>query len=117
MHIGDDGLARLEAVDPGQRVIDTKMAGMAGIAQPVDDPEIEILKIRPALGRDVADIGCVGGRADAIPERRDVAVLQKEGGNLDGTTLPFDNLALAGFDRMLREDRRIFAARRRYEAI
>jgi hypothetical protein len=42
MHVGDDGPARLEAVDPGQRVVDAEMAGMRRIAQAVDDPEIEI---------------------------------------------------------------------------
>ena len=44
MHVGDDGAARLEALDPGQRVVDAEMAGMAGIAQPVDDPELEVFE-------------------------------------------------------------------------
>jgi hypothetical protein len=66
MHVGDDGAARLEAVDPGQRVIDAEMAGVAGIAQPVDDPEIEILQERPALGRNVAEVGRIGGVADPV---------------------------------------------------
>jgi len=42
MHVRNDGTARLEAADPCQRVIDAEVAGMSGIAQPVDDPEIEI---------------------------------------------------------------------------
>src|SRR5579862_2341836 len=44
MHVGDDGTLRLETIDPGQRIADAEVAGMAGIAQAVDDPEIEIFK-------------------------------------------------------------------------
>src|SRR5436190_19394471 len=47
MHVGDDGAARLDALDPGQRVGHAEMAGMRGIAQAVDDPEIEIFEQRP----------------------------------------------------------------------
>jgi hypothetical protein len=49
MHVGDDGAAWLEAIDPGQRIVAAEMAGMRGIAQPVDDPEIEVLQVGPAL--------------------------------------------------------------------
>src|ERR1700744_1016936 len=40
VHVGDDGTLRLEALDPGQCVVDTEMAGMRPIAQSVDDPEV-----------------------------------------------------------------------------
>ena len=46
-----------------------KWLGCAGIAQPVDDPEIEIFQRRPALARECRDVGRVGGIADAIAER------------------------------------------------
>src|SRR5260370_40115222 len=90
---------------------------MPGITQPVDNPEIEIFQMMPALARDVADIRCVSGVADAITERRDVAMLQKEGGNHNRAALPFDGLAVSAFDRMTIEDWRITAARRRHKAI
>ena len=99
MHVGDDGAARLEAIDPGQRVVDAEMAGMPGIAQPVDDPEFEMFQKRPARGRDVADIGRVGGLADPIAERRNIAVLQEERRKRHRTALPFDGAAFAGLDR------------------
>ena len=47
-HVGDDGALRLETFDPGQRVVDAEMADMAGVAQPVDDPEVEVFKRAPA---------------------------------------------------------------------
>src|SRR6266550_8838404 len=90
---------------------------MPGIAEPVDDPEIEIFQMMPALARNVVDIRLIGGVTDTITERRNVAMLQKEGRNHYSAPLPFDGLALAAFDRMLVEDRRIGAARRRHKAI
>src|SRR4051794_16931083 len=58
-HVGDDGALRPEAFDPGQRVVDAEMAGMASVAQAIDDPEIEILQRAPALARDVVEVGRV----------------------------------------------------------
>ena len=94
-----------------------KWLGCAGIAQPVDDPEFEIFQKRPAFGRDVADIRRIGGVADPIAERRNIAVLQDERRKRHRTALPFDGAAFAGFDRVMVQDRRIVAARRRHEAI
>jgi hypothetical protein len=39
-----------EAVDPAKRVADAEMAGWPSMAQPVDDPEVEVLERRPAPG-------------------------------------------------------------------
>src|SRR6266516_6525329 len=93
------------------------MAGMPGIPQPVDDPEIEIFELRPALGRDVAHIRRIGSVADAITERGNMAVLQDECGKRHRAALPFDGPALAAFDEMTVQDRRIFALRWRHEAV
>ena len=65
------------------------MAGMAGIAQPVDDPEVEIFQRRPALRGNVVEVGRVGGVADAKAERGDIAVVNQEGGKCYRTALPF----------------------------
>src|SRR5882762_8996903 len=82
MHVGDDGTLRLEALDPAKRVADAEMAGMAGIAQPVDDPEVEVLQRRPAFRRDIVEVGRIGGGPDTEAERRDIAVMNEEGGKL-----------------------------------
>src|ERR1700722_2389935 len=93
------------------------MAGMRRITQAVDDPEIEIFEISPTRRRDVADIGRIGGIADAITERRNVAVLHDEGRQRQRAALPLDAAAFAGLDRMMVEDRRVVAARRRDETV
>src|SRR5438067_944057 len=98
MHVGDDGAARLEALDPGQSVIDAEMAGMAGIAQAVDDPEIEVLQRMPALGRDIADVWRIGGIANPEAQRGDISVLHNEGRQRQRPALPVDGAALTGFD-------------------
>src|SRR2546423_12557801 len=110
MHVGDHGALGLESLDPGQRIVDAEMAGMAGITQPVYDPELEIFKAGPALAGDIADIGRIGGVADAIAQRRDVTVLDVERRERHRTALPCNGAALAGFDRMTIEDRWIVAA-------
>ena len=52
-----------------------------------------------------------------IAERRDVAVLTRKADSVIAPPFPSIVLALAGFDRMPRQDRRIVAAFRRDEAI
>src|SRR5580692_321668 len=117
MHVGNDGAARLETADPGQRVVDAEMAGMPGITQAVDNPEIEVFEGSPARGRDITDIGGIGGVPNAIAERLNIAMLQDERRKRQWTALPFDGPAFAGFDRVMVQDRRIVAARRRDEAV
>src|SRR6202022_842996 len=90
---------------------------MPGITQPVDNPEIEIFQMRPALARDVVDIWRIGGIAEAITERRNIAVSQNERRKRHRTALPFDGAALTGFDEVTVQDRRIVAFRWRHETI
>ena len=45
------------------------MAGMAGIAQPIHDPEVEVLQRRPAFLGNVVEVGRVGGGPDTEAER------------------------------------------------
>src|SRR5258708_33455213 len=90
---------------------------MPGIAQPVDDPEIEIFEMRPTLARDVVDIRRIGGITNAITERWNIAVPQNKRRKRHRTTLPFDSAALTGFDKVTVQDRRIVAFRWRHETI
>src|SRR6266540_5896439 len=117
MHVGDDGALRLEALDPAKRVVDTEMAGVAGIAKPVDDPEVEVFQRRPAFRRDIVEVGRVGGGPDTEAQRGNPAVVDQEGGKFYGAALPFGLVTLTRFDRMPRQDRRIVAALGRDEAI
>lgn len=66
VHVGDDGPARLEPPDPGQRVAYAEVAWMRREAQTVNDPQFEIFEVAPASGWDVADVRCIGGGANAI---------------------------------------------------
>src|SRR5215207_9043538 len=93
------------------------MAGMAGITQSVDDPEVEVFQRRPALRRDVVKVGRVGGGTDPEAERGNPAVVNQEGGKFYRAALPFGLVTLTRFDRMARQDRRIVAALGRDEAI
>src|SRR6476469_8978121 len=90
---------------------------MPGIAQTVDDPEVEIFQLWPALARDVVDIRRIGGVADPVTERWNIAMLQQEGRERDRPPLPFDAAAFAGLDPVMIQDRRIVAARRRGETV
>jgi len=113
MHVGDHCTPGLEAIDPGQCVVDAEVARMRHVAQAVGRSRDRDFQRVPALARDVADVGCIGGVADAIAERRNVCRVHVEGGQREGAALPFDAAALAALDRMLGQDRRIVAARRR----
>src|SRR6266481_4472920 len=90
---------------------------MPGIAQPVDDPEIETFEMMPAFARDVVDIRRIGGVTDAITEGRNIAVPQSKRRKRHRTALPFDRAALTGFDEVTVQDRRIVAFRWRHETI
>ena len=94
-----------------------KWLGCARIAQPVDDPEIEVFQKRPALGRDVADIRRIGGVANPVSKRRDVAVLHDERRKRHRSPLPFDGATFARFDIVTVQDRRIVAAGGRRKAV
>ena len=95
MHVGDDGAAGLEAVDPGQRVVDAEVAGMRRKAKPVNDPEIELFQKRPALVRDVVDIWRIGSIGNPVAQRGNIAMLYVECRQRDCFALPFDGAAFA----------------------
>jgi hypothetical protein len=41
MQVGQDRSARLDTLDPGQRLVDTEVARVRPIAQRIDDPQLE----------------------------------------------------------------------------
>ena len=91
----DGGRARLEAVYPGQRVVDAEVAGMRRKAKPVNDPEIELFQKRPALVRDVVDIWRIGSIGNPVAQRGNIAMLYVECRQRDCFALPFDGAAFA----------------------
>ena len=64
-----------------------KWLACGGVAQAIDDPEIEIFQGAPALARDVAEVGRVGGIADAIAERGMLPCCDQEGRQRHRTAL------------------------------
>jgi len=105
MHVSDDGPLRLEAFDPGQRVADAEMAGMAGVAQAVDNPEIEVFQRGKALLGNVVQVGRIGCAADPKTERGNLAMMNQEASSFTGRP-SLRWWPLAGLDRMARQDRR-----------
>ncbi len=53
MHVGDDRPLRFESVDPAQGIVDAEMTGVAVVAEPIDNPQLEIFQRRPALAWNV----------------------------------------------------------------
>jgi hypothetical protein len=45
VHVGDDGLLRLHAHDPFERLSQREMTGVRFVAQRVDDPDIETFEV------------------------------------------------------------------------
>ena len=118
VHVGQDGAARLDALDPCQRVVEREMAWMRPVAQRVDDPEIETCQGRDALRRDVAEIGRIGEVAEPKAKRRDIAVLLQDTAEPSiGPPCPSMVTGVPAVSRCSVEDRRIVAAGRRDEAI
>ncbi len=90
---------------------------MVLVAQPIDDPQIEVLQRCKTLFWNVVQIGRVGGIVDPVAERRYVAMAQQERRDGQRPARPFDHAAFAGFDRPRFQDRRIGTARRLLKAI
>src|SRR5262249_23519678 len=93
------------------------MARMRRIAPRVDDPHIEVFKMLKRLLGEVAYIRRIGDAAEAEAERLNLPMALTKGQRIDHAPCPFDVHHLPGFDFMPVEDRRIFAAWRRLEAI
>jgi hypothetical protein len=117
VQIGEDRALRLQPFDPGQRLADAEMAGMRTVAQRIDDPQIEAFERLDALCGQINEVARIGDAAEAISERGNIAVVLQERQNRDRTALPFDRQRLARFDAVFGSDRRIIAARRRYETV
>src|SRR5438874_11747446 len=59
MQVGEDRAARLDVLDPGERVLDTEMARLRPVAQRIHDPDVEPGERRGALGRHSAEVAGV----------------------------------------------------------
>src|SRR5690349_24399765 len=96
MHVGDDRPLRFEAVDPAQGIVHAEMTGVAVVAEPIDNPQLEIFQRRPTLAWNVTEIGRVGGVADAVAQGGDLAVRRREGDRGPGAPFPSDARDSAG---------------------
>ena len=69
MQIGQNRTPRTHPLDPSERFVETEMRGMRGVAQSVDDPDVETLEERQARVGNAVDIRRIGERADPEAER------------------------------------------------
>src|SRR6266545_3040903 len=83
MHMGEHGALRLHPRDPGQRFLDGEVARMRRIAQCIDDPDVEALKMLKRLLGEVAHIGRIGDVAEAEAERLGLSMKLAKGQRLD----------------------------------
>ena len=117
VQIGQDGAARLEPLDPGERVVEREMARVRPVAQRIDDPDVEAGERRDALRRQAAQVARIGEVAEAEAEEAMSPCSCRIGSAVIGAALPLDGDGLAGRQPVLGDDRRIVAAGRRREAI
>src|SRR5262249_13451618 len=98
VEIGQDRAPRAQALDPGQRLVDGKMARMRTLAERIDDPYVQALQQRNARLRNGADVRGVGEAAEAQTQCHDASMLQLEGQHVDGAARARDRARLSGFD-------------------
>ncbi len=65
-HVGEEGSAGLQEFDDLDGFGEVGVAGVRGVAERVEDQEVEVLEERDGGWREVAHVGEVGGRAEAI---------------------------------------------------
>src|SRR5262249_56279327 len=75
VQVGQDRPARLDPLDPAERVGDAEMARMRAVAQRVHDPDLESLQRRDAPLRQATEVARVGKRTETEAPRGDIAVL------------------------------------------
>ena len=75
MHIGEHGAFGCNTVDPVQRFGKVRMGRVRFTAQGIDDPKVEVFKVRPDVIGDVGHVWQVGRVIDAKAQSIDGAVL------------------------------------------
>src|SRR3954452_3442411 len=110
MHMGEHGTLRLHPRDPRKRFLDGEVARMRRIAECINDPDIEALKMLERLLWEIAHIGRVGDVAEAEAERLGLPMTLAEGQRLDRAPCSLDADHGARPYLVAVEDRRIFAA-------
>src|ERR1700691_4585083 len=93
------------------------MAWVRPIAQCVQNPHVDISQGCNALRRQIAEVARIRRPAEAKSEGRGIAVDLQDRQTGDRASGAFDRDRLAGGETVLANDRRIVAARRRFEAI
>ncbi len=75
--VREKGLARIDAVDPVEGLLDGVMAGMMLPAEGVDDEQVKVLEQGKAvLGNDI-HVGEISGGTEAVSADREIAVLER----------------------------------------
>ena len=67
-----------EPLDGFESIVDAEVPRVRLLAEGVEHQDVEILQQRPALARDLADVGAVGDVADAEAEDVEMGVLQRD---------------------------------------
>lgn len=117
MHIGEHGLARLEAFDEFERFRQAQMTWMRRWAKRVDDPDVEVLQGRMRGGGYRRQIAAISQAANAVAKGVDVAMDEIKGVEVQRATRAVHRHGVASGDFVGVEDGRIGAARRRRKAV
>ncbi len=70
MHVGEDGALWFGAGDPLQRLREMAVAGVRGVAQGVDDPDLDPRQRRECRVVQAVYVGRIGDRTEAKAELR-----------------------------------------------
>src|SRR5680860_471306 len=111
------GSRRLKPPDPAQRLLHRQMAGMARVAEGIENPQIESFQMRQGLVRKIADVGRIGDPIEAKAECIGLSVPLKERHCLDNAAGPVDADHVASCDVVRTQHGRVLASFRRLEAI
>ena len=90
VHMREIGPARLQPLDPLERLAQREMAGVRAVLERVYDERVETGEAPDRGRREIADVAAIGEIADAIAERADVAVDLLQRLELDRSARPVD---------------------------
>ena len=94
-HVGEEGAAGFEPLDQGDGFFEVRVGGVRLAAQGVEDEDVEVLRAAGRSRGDVAEVGEVGGGAEAVAGDGLAAV--GDGDALEAGSEEID--ACAGFGR------------------
>ena len=85
--VGEPGAARVELLDEGEGLIHGLVHGMGNVAECIEDQFVEILQQSEGGVGKGAEVGEVGGAAEAVAEDFEVAVEKRDGSEGDAEKL------------------------------